>query len=75
MQPDTRKFLTVGSSLIIVGIVFAILMLTAFGGVTHQGPHTNMGWISLIIVMGCLPLGVITFLFGVAKLWGNREQG
>lgn len=75
MQSDTRKFLTVGSTLIVVGVIFAILMLTAFGGVTHQGPHTNMGWISLIIVMGCLPLGCITVLLGLAKLFGNRERG
>lgn len=74
MQPDTRKILKLGSILVAIGVLFAVLMLTAFGGVTHQGPHTNLGWISLIIVMGCLPLGTITLLFGLAKLFGNRAR-
>jgi hypothetical protein len=74
MQPDTRKIITVGSVLILIGVVAAILMLTVFGGVTHQGPHTNMGWIALIVVMGCLPLGCIALLLGIAKLFGNRSR-
>ena len=49
-------------------------MLTVFGGVTHQGPHTNLGWMALIVTMGCLPLGCITLLLGVAKLFGNRSS-
>lgn len=72
MQPDTRKILQLGSILVIVGVIAAALMLTVFGGVTHQGPHTNLGWIALVIVMGCLPLGCIALLLGVAKLLGNR---
>jgi hypothetical protein len=74
MQPDTRKILKVGSILILAGAIAAALMFTAFGGVTRQGPHTNLGWIALIITMGCLPLGCITLLLGVAKLIGNRSS-
>src|SRR5579875_2411991 len=74
MQPDTRKFLKIGSILVAVGVLCAVLMLTVFGGVTRQGPHTNLGWISLIIVMGCLPLGTITLLFGLMKFFGNRTR-
>lgn len=74
MQPDTRKILKLGSILVVIGGVAAALMLTVFGGVTGQGPHTNLGWISLIVVMGCLPLGTITLLFGLAKLFGNRAR-
>ena len=74
MQPDTRKFLTVGSVLAGLGILAAVLMLTLFGGVTHQGPHTNMGWIALIVVMGCLPLGTLSLLFGLIKLFANRPR-
>jgi hypothetical protein len=73
MQSDTRKILKVGSILILTGVIAAALMLTVFGGVTHQGPHTNLGWMALIVVMGCLPLGCITLLLGVAKLFGNRH--
>jgi hypothetical protein len=71
LAPDTRKILTAGSILVLIGVIAAILMLTIFGGVTHQGPHTNMGWIALIVVMGCLPLGCITLLLGIAKLLGK----
>ncbi len=74
MQPDTRKIIKFGSILVIIGLIAAALMLTAFGGVTHQGPHTNLGWIALVVVMGCLPLGCITLLLGVAKLLGNRAR-
>lgn len=74
MPPDTRKLFTFGATLSLIGALFAALMLTVFGGVTHQGPHTNMGWISLIIVMGCLPLGLITLLLAFAKLLGNRGR-
>lgn len=72
MQSDTRKLLKVGSILMLIGVTAAALMLTVFGGVTHQGPHTNLGWMALIVTMGCLPLGCITVLLGIAKLIGNR---
>ena len=74
MQPDTRKILKTGSILILAGVIAAALMLTVFGGVTRQGPHTNLGWIALVVTMGCLPLGCITLLLGVAKLFGNRNS-
>lgn len=74
MQSDTRKILKFGSVLILIGATAAALMLTVFGGVTHQGPHTNMGWLALIVTMGCLPLGCIALLLGVAKLFGNRSN-
>jgi len=74
MQQDTRKILKFGSILILIGVIAASLMLTVFGGVTRQGPHTNLGWIALIVTMGCLPLGCITLLLGAAKLFGNRNS-
>ena len=74
MQSDTRKILKVGSILVAIGVIAAALMLTVFGGVTRQGPHTNLGWIALIVTMGCLPLGCIAMLLGIAKLFGSRSQ-
>jgi hypothetical protein len=74
MAPDTRKILKFGSILILAGVIAAALMLTVFGGVTRQGPHTNLGWMALIVTMGCLPLGCIALLLGVAKLFGNRNS-
>jgi hypothetical protein len=74
MQPDTRKFLTTGSTILLIGVLAAILMLTVFGGVTRQGPHTNLGWTALVVAMGCLPLGLLSLLLGLAKLFGNRNR-
>ncbi|HVG26151.1 MAG TPA: hypothetical protein VM865_00990 [Acidobacteriaceae bacterium] len=72
MQPDTRKLLTTGSAIFFTGVLSAVLMLTLFGGVTRQGPHTNSGWLALIIAMGCLPTGLLSLALGLAKLMGNR---
>jgi single-strand DNA-binding protein len=64
MQSDTSKFLTTGSTILLIGVLAAILMLTVFGGVTRQGPHTNLGWTALVVAMGCLPLGLLSLLLG-----------
>ncbi len=75
MQPDTRKLLMTGITLTGTGILAAVLMLTAFGGITrHQGPHTNSGWLALMIAMGCLPTGTLTLVLGAAKLMGDRGR-
>ncbi len=71
MQPDTRKLLVTGSSILLAGALAALLMMTVFGGVTRQGPRTSSGWLSLIVVMGCLPTSVLTLLLGLAKLAGD----
>ena len=63
-----------GLWLIGTGAVAAALMLTVFGGVTMHGPHTNGGWLALMIVMGCLPTGTLTLLLAVAKLVGDRKK-
>jgi hypothetical protein len=74
MQPDTRKLLTTGAIILLAGAVAALLMFTVFGGVTRQGPHTNGGWISLLVTIGCLPTAVLTLLLGLAKLFGESRR-
>ena len=74
MQPDTRKLLTTGAVIFLVGAISALLMLTVFGGVTKQGPHTNSGWLSLMVAVGCLPTGILTLFLGLAKLLGNMRR-
>ncbi len=75
LQPDTRKLLTTGAILFLTGVVSVLLMTTVFGGVTRQGPHTNGGWLCLMLAMGCLPTAVLTLLLGVAKLLGEWRRG
>ena len=74
MQPDTRKLLTTGTTIFLTGAVSAALMLTVFGGVSSQGPHTTGGWLALMLAMGCLPTGLLTLLLGLAKLLGDRRR-
>ena len=74
MQSDTRTLLRTGVLTLLTGILSAVLMLTVFGGVSRQGPHTNGGWLSLMVAMCCLPTGTITLLLGLAKLAGERNR-
>jgi hypothetical protein len=74
MQPDTRKLFTTGFAIFLTGAVAAALMLTIFGGVTRQGPHTNMGWLMLMVAMGCLPTGTLTLLLAFTKLIGELRH-
>jgi hypothetical protein len=74
MRPDTRKLLITGSAIFLTGAVAALLAQTVFGGIGRQGPHTNMGWLGLMLAMGCLPTGTLTLLLGLAKLSGDRKR-
>jgi hypothetical protein len=74
IQPDTRKLLTTGGVIFAIGAVSLALMYLAFGGVSRQGPHTNGGWLALIIAMGCVPTGVLTLLLGFSKLVGEKSR-
>jgi len=74
MQPDTRKLLITGAAIFLTGAVAALLAETLFGGIGRQGPHTNLGWLGLMLAMGCLPTGTLTLLLGLAKLSGDRRR-
>jgi hypothetical protein len=74
MQRDTRQLLRTGIAIFLVGAVAALLAETVFGGIAHQGPHTNSGWLALMVAMGCLPTGTLTLALGVAKLFGERKR-
>jgi hypothetical protein len=62
-----------GLSTLGAGILFAILTKTVFGGIGEQGPHTNAGWLGLIVAMGCLPFGSMLSLLGAAKWLRNKR--
>ena len=74
-NPDggAGQLLRWGASTLGAGILFAILTKTVFGGIGVQGPHTNAGWLSLIVAMGCLPFGLMLFLLGAAKWFRNKR--
>jgi hypothetical protein len=74
MRPDTRQLLRTGIAIFLTGAVAALLTITSFGGFGHQGPHTNAGWLALMVAMGCLPTGTLTLLLAISKLIGDRKR-
>ncbi len=74
-RPDdgTRQLLQAGIWTLAVGALAALLTATVFGGISRQGPHTNSGWIFLLIAMMCVPFGFLVFLLGAAKWLRNRR--
>ncbi len=69
----TRPLLVSGFWILVVGLLAALATRTVFGGITIHGPHTNSGWLSLIVAMMCLPFGSMLFLLGAAKWLRNRR--
>jgi hypothetical protein len=69
----TRQLLQSGGGTLAAGILAAALTQFVFGGIGPQGPHTNSGWLLLIVAMMCLPFGFLLSLLGVAKWFRNRR--
>ena len=74
MQPDTRKLLRTGLLIFGTGALSVLLIFTVFGGIGPQGPHTNGGWLALMLAMGCLPTGTLTLALAFSKLIGDRRR-
>ena len=74
MQRDTRQLLRTGLAIFLAGVLAAVSAQTVFGGIGRQGPHTNSGWLALMIAMGCLPTGTLTLALALAKLMGDRKR-
>ena len=74
MQPDTRKLLRTGLLIFSTGAISVLLIITVFGGIGRQGPHTNSGWLALMLAMGCLPTGTLTLALAFSKLIGDRRR-
>ena len=74
MRRDTRQLLRTGLAIFLCGGIAALLAETVFGGIGHQGPHSNSGWLALMIAMGCLPTGTLTLALGIAKFIGAHRR-
>jgi len=59
--------------MLLAGAVAALLAATVFGGISRQGPHTNAGWLAVLIALACLPFGLMLFTLGAAKWFRNRR--
>jgi hypothetical protein len=73
--PDdgTRPLLQGAFWTLLVGLLAAAATRFLFGGIGIHGPHTNGGWLSLIVAMMCLPFGCMLLLLGGAKYLRNRR--
>ena len=71
----TGQLLGAGGGTLLAGILAALLTKFVFGGIGPEGPHTNSGWLSLLVALGCLPFGFMLFLLGAAKWLRNRRAG
>jgi hypothetical protein len=69
----TRQLLQWGGSMVGVGVLAVLLMLTLLGGFTRQGATTNSGWFALIVALMCLPFGGLLLVLGAAKWFRNRK--
>src|SRR5215475_5252016 len=70
----TQQLLQSGGGTLAAGILAAALAQFAFGGIGPQGPHTNSGWLALIVALMCLPFGFLLSLLGIAKWLRLRSQ-
>jgi hypothetical protein len=73
--PDdgTRQLLEWGSSMVGMGLLSAILLVTVLGGFGSTGAHTNTGWFALIVALMSLPFGGLLLALGIAKWLRNRS--
>jgi hypothetical protein len=69
----TRQLLQGGFWILATGLAAAVATDLLFGGIGIHGPHTNAGWISLMVSLMCLPFGAMLFLLGGAKWLRNRR--
>jgi hypothetical protein len=74
LQSDTRKILRTGLFIFGAGILSALLAEKVFGGIGRQGPHTNSGWLALMLAMGCLPTGFLTLLLAALKVFVDLRR-
>jgi hypothetical protein len=69
MQPDTYKLIRTGVLIFGTGVLATALIFISFGGIArHLGPRSNLGWLSLMLAMGCLPTGLLTLLLAILKV-------
>jgi hypothetical protein len=68
----TTQLLRAGIWILVVGILAALLTATVFG-IGEHGPHSNSGWLMLLLALMCLPFGTMLTLLGTAKWLRNRR--
>ena len=73
MRRDTRTILRVSLMIEGIGILCAIVIMLT-GGMTVHGPQNNLGWLALVIALGCIPTGTFFLLLALAKWHNDRTR-
>jgi hypothetical protein len=73
MRRDTRAILRIAVAIELLGFVCAAAVWKS-GGMTAHGPHGNLGWVGLLVALGCLPTGTFFLLLGTAKWMNDRNR-
>lgn len=73
MRRDTRAILRVSLMIEAIG-VFCAVVIVLTGGMTVHGPKNNLGWLALVIALGCIPTGTFFLLLGLAKWHNDRTR-
>lgn len=71
---ETRQLMTGGAGTLAAGLLAAALTITVFGGVDHNGAHSDPGWILLLVAFGCLLCGFIAVALGAVRWLKNRRM-
>lgn len=68
-MPDdgTRQLLQWGGSMVGIGVLAGLLLITVLGGYTSNGAASNFGWLALVVALMCIPFGSMLLGLGVAK--------
>ncbi len=74
LQPDTRTILRTGLLIFGTGLLSVLYVTTLGGGIGRQGPHTNSGWLALMLAMGCLPTGFLTLTLALMKVFTDLRR-
>jgi uncharacterized membrane protein YidH (DUF202 family) len=69
----TVTLLRTGLGVFAAGAACLLLAETVLGGIDRHGPHTNSGWLALIVALMCMPFGLMLLGLGGAKWLRNRE--
>ena len=72
---DKIIFLRQGCAIVGVGILSALLMKVAYGGMTHSGPRDPGDWLLLMISIMCLPFGLLLLAIGTVAKMKTRFSG
>lgn len=69
-----RALLCAGTGTLGAGVVAAGLVETVLGGIGRRGPHTDAGWLVLMVALMSVPFGAMMLAMGATKWLRKRRR-